>query len=126
MLGPSGDDDAWVFLERTRVETRLGCCRGVLTLEPGSRFECAHAQAPGKIWVKGGEVIIREGKRLVDIRDDLALVRMQKAPGQIYPLRLLTQIPSEAGSGAEYRLTVSQRDSGGNTVGGASVVYRVR
>jgi hypothetical protein len=44
-LCPSGSGGI-VFLERTRIETTLGCCRGVLTLEKGSRFDCPPSVRP--------------------------------------------------------------------------------
>jgi hypothetical protein len=48
------DEGGIVFLERTRIEAMLGCCRGVLTLEKGSRFDCPPAVRVGKVSVKGG------------------------------------------------------------------------
>jgi hypothetical protein len=53
------DDDGLFFLERTRVNTRLGCCMGVLTREKGSRFDCLKVNKLGKVTVKGGDVILR-------------------------------------------------------------------
>lgn len=125
---PSGDDCCvgTRFLSRSRIETTLGGCRGILTLEAGSRFDCPDSRGPGKVWVKGGEVLLRDGKRFVEVRDDIAVVRIEKAPNQIYPLSLQTQIPENADKGALYRLSVSQRDAREVTVGGASVVYQVK
>jgi subtilisin family serine protease len=120
------DGDGMIFLERTRVEMKLACCRSVLTLQPGSRFDCAATLVPGKLSVTGGEVIIRNGKRFVDIRENIAVIRMEKVPNQIYPLSLHAQIPPDAVAGALYWLSVSQRDTREQTVGGASVVYKVK
>jgi hypothetical protein len=70
------------FLERTKIEAMLGCCHGVLTLEKGSRFDCPPAVRVGKVSVKGGEVILRDGKRFVEIRDEITIIRIEKQPNQ--------------------------------------------
>jgi hypothetical protein len=95
-----GDGDCGtVFLERTRIKTKLGCCCGVLTLEAGSRFDCASPRGPVKVQVKGGEVFVRDGKRFVEIRENTTVIEMEKAPGQIYPFALRTEIPGDARKG---------------------------
>jgi hypothetical protein len=119
-------DGSMVFLDKTRIETKLGCCRGVLTLEGGSRFDCAAPRGPGKVTVQGGEVIIRDGMRFVEIRDEIVVVEMEKVPGFIYPFALRTEIPPGAQRGETYRISVSQRSPKGETKGGASVMYRVK
>jgi subtilisin family serine protease len=119
------EEGAIVFLERTRIEATLGCCRGVLTLEKGSRFDCPLAVRVGKVSVQGGEVIIRDDQRFVEVRDEIAIIRMEKQPNQLYPLALRTTIPAEAGNGDTYSITVAQRNAGGETVGGATVIYSV-
>jgi hypothetical protein len=130
-LGPAiqsteGREDGLVFLERTRVEATLGCCRGVLTLEKGSRFDCRPAGRLGQVSVRGGEVILREGRRFVDIRDDQALVQIEKPPHQLCPLSLQTTIPAGAEKGQSFMINVAQRNSQQETVGGACVVYVVK
>jgi subtilisin family serine protease len=119
-------DCGTLFLERTRIETKLGCCRGVLTLEAGSRFDCQEPRGPGKVSVKGGEIFIRDGKRFVEIRDDITVVQVEKSAGAMYPLALRTAIPANAPRGAEFHLSVSQRTVEGEVVGGAAAVYRVK
>lgn len=115
-----------VFLERTRIETLLGCCRGVLTLEKGSRFDCLPPTGVGKINVKGGEVILRNGRRLVEICNETASIRLEKQPHQLYPLTLQTVIPNDAGQGQAFLISVAQRNEREETVGGATVVYDVK
>jgi hypothetical protein len=119
-------DESVIFLERTRIETTLGCCRGILTLEKGSRFDCIPSVRIGKVSVKGGEVIMRNNKRFVEIRDDIAVVRMEKQPNQIYPLALNTTIPLEARSGQQYTIRLAQRNERTEVVGGATVIYYVK
>lgn len=119
------DPTGIVFLERTRIEATLGCCRGVLTLEKGSRFDCPPAVRIGSVSVQGAEVILRGDRRFVDIRDDIAVIRMDKRARQLYPLALRAMIPGEAGHGDSYVISVAQRNAQGQIVGGATVVYAV-
>jgi hypothetical protein len=107
------------FLERTRVKTRLGCCEGVLTLEKGSSFDCLPEARVGEVTVKGGDVVLIGGERYVDVREDVAVVRMAKQAGQRYALAAQVTMPGSA-SGKGYLLSVAQQDEAGRTVGGAS------
>jgi len=120
-----GDDNGLVFLERTRVSVRLGCCRGVLTLEKGSRFDCLKVNKLGKVTVKGGDVILRDDKRYVEVKESVVTVEMEKSPNSIYPLSLQTTIPATAKKGEEFSIQVAQQNTEGTTVGGAAMVYQV-
>jgi hypothetical protein len=125
--GGGGDcEDGMVFLERTRLKTRLGCCAGVLTVEKGSRFDCLKPSKLGKVTVQGGDVVLRGDRRYVEVKEQVVTVRMEKAPNRIYPLSLQTTIPAEAASGDQLFLRVSQQDERGTTVGGAAMVYRLK
>ncbi|MEA2173598.1 MAG: serine protease [Blastocatellia bacterium] len=126
VVEPSCGDSGMVFLESARVAAKFGCCQGVLTLVKGSRFDCLPDSKIGKVSVKGGEVIIRDGKRFAEIREQIAIVTMEKQPTQIYPLALQTTIPANAGAGEEYMIKVAQRNQKEETVGGATVVYYVK
>jgi subtilisin family serine protease len=116
-------DGGLVFLDRTRVLTRFGCCDGVLTLAKGSKFDCATKTRVGRLEVTGGDVILRGGKRYVDIRDDVVVIRMEKAPSQLVPLLLQTEIPDGTPQGTELAISVAQRDDDHQVVGGASVIF---
>jgi subtilisin family serine protease len=118
-----GCGDALVFLAGTRVKTRLGCCAGVLTLGEGSRFECAKDTKLGKIKVKGGDVILRDGKRYVEVKGSSVKVQIEKAPNRLYPLSLVTTLPRNARSGEEFVIQVTQENAQGTTVGGAAMIY---
>lgn len=118
-------DSAVVFLERTRIRTRLGCCPGVMTLEKGSRFDCLKPRKLGKVTVVGGDVVLRGDKRYVDVKGALVTVRMEKAPNTLYPLALRTTIPAAALQGEQFLIEVSQHNSQGSTAGGAAMVYVV-
>ncbi|WP_165390880.1 S8 family serine peptidase [Pseudoduganella lutea] len=119
-------DSALVFLEETRVKTRFGCCTGILTLGKGSRFECNKQHKLRNVTVQGGDVVIRNGQRYVDITQPLVRVTMEKAAGIVYPLALRTTIPASAGAGQQYMIGVEQQNSQGMAVGGAGMVYVVR
>jgi hypothetical protein len=120
-----GADSGIVFLERTRIEATIACCRGVLTLEKGSRFDCPPSVKIGKVSVRGGVVTIRDDKRYVEIRENVAVLRMEKQPNQLYPFTLQTSIPANAQKGQQYIINIGQRNQREETVGGATVVYVV-
>jgi subtilisin family serine protease len=117
------EERGMVFLERTKIEAMLGCCRGVLTLEKGSRFDCPPDIRIGNLKVRGGEVILRDGKRFVEIRDETTIVRVEKQPNRLYPFALHTSIPAGVEKGQPFLISVAQRNERGETVGGATVVY---
>jgi hypothetical protein len=125
--GQDQDDDrgceGLVFLDRTRVRTGFGCCVGVLTLERGSRFDCAPTKRVLGIDVIGGQVILRGNRRHVQITDDVAVVRLEKAAGQLLPLVLETRAHPGLAKGSEYEVSVAQRDEDHQVVGGASVMF---
>ena len=118
-------DDGLVFLERARVRTRLGCCTGVLTLEKGSRFDCLEANELGKVIVKNGEVILRGGKRYVEVKESVVTVQMEKSPNRMYPLSLRTTLPATAEKSDQFFIQVAQQNAQGTTVGGATMVYAI-
>lgn len=119
-------DDGLVFLERTRVKTRMGCCTGVLTLGKGSRFDCLKVRKLGKVTVKGGEVILRGDKRYVEVKESVVTVQMEKSPNSLYPLSLRTTVPATAEKGEQFFIQVTQQNAQGTTVGGAAMVYLVK
>jgi hypothetical protein len=118
-----GCDSGLVFLDRTRVRTRFGCCVGVLTLEKGSRFTCAPTGRVGRAHVTGGEIVVRGTDRFVRIEADVAVVRLEKAAGQLLPLVLQTRVPAGVTAGREWPLSVAQRDENRTVVGGASALF---
>lgn len=119
-------DDGLVFLERTRVNTRLGCCMGVLTLEKGSRFDCLKVNKLGRVTVKGADVILRGDKRYVEVKESVVTVQMEKSPNSIYPLSLRTTLPATAEKDEQFFIQVAQQNAQGTTVGGATMIYLVK
>ena len=121
--GHDGCSSGLVFLDRTRVRTRFGCCEGVLTLEKGSRFDCVDKRRVRDVSVKGGDVVVRGGKRFALITDDIAVVRIEKAAGQLLPLVLEARLPAGVEAGRQLEVSVAQRDESGQVVGGASGLF---
>lgn len=120
------DEKGLVFLETTKVETVLGCCRGILTIRKGSRFDCLRKKHLKPIKVNGGEVIIRNDKRYVELRGTKMIVQVEKEPGIIYPMSIVFELPKKVTKGSEFQIRVSQRDQRGVTVGGASAIYYIK
>lgn len=120
-----GKDCGLVFLHDTKVKTRFGCCCGILTLNKGSRFDCLPRRTLGNISVEGGDVVLRKGKRYVDIRNAVVKITMEKDPAMMYPLALRSTIPAAAAEGAQFPINVAQLNAQGTPVGGASMVYHV-
>jgi subtilisin family serine protease len=118
------EDRGLVFHERTRVETTFGCCKGILTLEKGSRFDCLPRRRLGEVTASGGVVVTEGGRRFVEVRDGIVVVRMEKEPHTLYSLALHARLPGGA-RGEPARVDASQRDAAGRVVGGASAFFTV-
>ena len=112
--------DGTVFLDRTRIEVCLGGCRGVLTLEKGSRFDPSPAPAR-VISVEGGSVDPENGT-CVRIQEPRAVIGLLKAPFETVPLALHVTTPADAQAGERFLVDVAQQNQG-RTVGGAVAVY---
>ncbi len=115
--GPS-----FTLLDRARIKLSAGSAEGVLSLEPGSRFDYAMTTSPKKAHAQGGTVTMVGDKRVVEIRERQASVRLSKRPHQLLPLYL--QIPVPAGTRPEdrFHVDVIQKNSRGEVVGGFSLV----
>jgi hypothetical protein len=118
-------DCGLVFLQDTRVMTRFGCCCGILTLSKGSHFDCLPAHTLGNVTVEGGDVVLRDGKRYVEVTQPVVRITMEKDEAVLYPLGLQTGIPAGAEPDAQYAINVAQLDAQGTPVGGACMVYHV-
>lgn len=112
-----------IFLDKTRIETAFCGCRGVLTLEKGSRFDCLCTTKIGKVTVEGGEIILRNNKRFVEIKESIVSIHIEKQPKQLYPLALHTTIPAKSEKDVMYPIRIFQKNQKQEIVGGATVVY---
>ena len=106
------------FLDRTRITARFCECEGILTLEAGSTFTCAGDLAE-EFSVSGGVIIWQDGMQLVRIQAPVAVIGIPKAAGEIRVMDLSLRLPPATPAGT-YRVVVSQRNTGGQTVGGVT------
>ena len=70
----------------------------------------------------GGDVVVRGGRRDAVIADDIAVVRLEKAAGQLLPLVLEARLPGGIEAGRQLEVSVAQRDESRQVVGGASAL----
>lgn len=115
-----------VFLDRTRVRTRIGRYEGVFVLEKGSGLTCVNgARQLSPTHIEGGHEISEGNEHMVEIENETAIVTLRKDAEQMYPLSLRLAIPEKAKKGEQFLLRVSQKDAKGTIVGGATAVYVV-
>jgi hypothetical protein len=77
----------------------------------------------GGVSVDGGEVIVRDGKRLVRADDRIMTVMLSKDPGQLIPLALRVEIVAPLPPRTLSLISISQLDRRGATVGGAGFAF---
>jgi subtilisin family serine protease len=112
------------FLDRTRLALSLCGCDGILSLEAGSSFECG-MPVEGDVSLQGAELVTRQGKRLIAIREDQAMIGLQKRPGEMRQMSLTFRVPDEAEPEDRYQIDVSQRNTRQEVVGGVTLVVEV-
>lgn len=127
---PSDDcqcDEAMVFTNRTTIKTNFGCCDGILTLEKGSSLQLLCPDKKNEIInIKGGHLVVENGRRYVELTHSLLLVEIEKQPGEILPMAVRLVFPAGLSSGDQYALSVSQKNSNNQTVGGGDYVYQIK
>jgi subtilisin family serine protease len=106
------------FLDQTRITVRVCECDAILTLAAGSQFSCAGDLAC-EFSVSGGTVIVTGGVQLVEIQASVAVIGIAKAAGELRPMDLSVRLPAATPAGS-YQVVVSQRNTGGQTVGGVT------
>jgi hypothetical protein len=114
-LAPPGSRKEIKFLERTRMAVSLCNCDGILTLEAGSSFEVSHLGS--ELSLEGGEFIDKDGKQLIAIRENQAILRVPKRPGEMRQFSLMFRIPDQAKPGDRYQIDVNQRNTRQTVVG---------
>lgn len=112
------------FLDRTRLSLSVCGCEGILTLKAGSSFECG-LNVGENISFKGAEWVERQGKLLIAIRDNQAVISVQKRPGEMRQMSLAFHVPSEIKQGDQYQIDVSQRNTKQQVVGGVTLIVEV-
>lgn len=112
------------FQDRTRLALSMWGCDGVLIVEAGSSFECGSLVLKD-ISLQGAELITQEGKELIAIRQNQAIIGLPKSPGEVRQFSLMFRVPDAAKSGDRYQIDVSQRSTKREVVGGATLVVEV-
>ena len=123
-LAPPEARKVITFLDRTRLVLSLCGCDGILSLQAGSSFECG-APVAEQVSLRGAEFVTRQGKRLIAIREDSAVIGLQKHPGEMRQMSLTFRVPDEAEQGTRYEIDISQRNTKQEVVGGVALVVEV-
>lgn len=124
-LAPNKAREVTTFLDRTRLAISLCGCDALLTLEAGSSLECS-APVTNGVSLQGAELVTRQGKRLIAIREDQAVIGLQKRPGEMRQMSMTFHVPDEAGQGDRYQIDVSQRNTKQEVVGGVTLAVEVK
>lgn len=119
--------DSIVFVERSKIVTRIGCCDVRITLEKNSKMEmiCKKESRLKLHDVKGGEVVILDGEQYVRISSDYAAMNFAVDEGALHALAVRIVFPHDAKEGEVYSLVVYQTGDNNQTLGGATALYKV-
>ena len=113
----------FVLLDRTRIRARLCGFDGVLTVEPGTRFDAGLGEDVVPAEVRGGDVLSREGRRFAELRDPRSTIAIDKRPNDVHVFTLEAEAPPNAKAGERFRVDVVQKDATGTVVGGLTVLF---
>ncbi|WP_439483478.1 S8 family serine peptidase [Cyclobacterium plantarum] len=118
--------DEMVFLTKTIIKTKQGCCEKTITLEKGSTLSYTCRKEKAKvIQVRGGNLVVENGSRFIEITGKKLTAEFEKDPGQLVPMSVKVEFSPQLKEGDSFPLTIIQRDSKRQIVGGADTVYRV-
>lgn len=112
-----------VLLERTRIRARIAGMEGVLTVEPGTRFDANMTGEHVRAEVEGGELALRGGQRVVDVQAPRARVTVDKAPKAAHVFTLVADKPAGARSGDRFPVEVTQYSRAGDRCGAVAVMF---
>jgi hypothetical protein len=115
-----------VLLDRARVRAKVGPVEGILTLQPGTRFDLAPA-GDDVGTVSGAEVKLRSGLRVAEVAEKPGLgeIQLDKLPGEQRVLTLEWEPPRGAVKGERHVVDVVQRSPSGVVTGGLRVEFVV-
>jgi hypothetical protein len=114
-----------IFLERAKLEAKIGSRKYVFTAEKGSKVDSTANTDITDIEAMGGRIIEREGRRFVELNESITELKMRKHPNHRYPFVLHTMIPIDVEEKNQYKISITQRNKGRETVGGVSVIYNL-
>lgn len=112
-----------VLLDRARLRTKMGTVEGLLTLEPGTRFDAELPNELGRVALDGGRVVVRDGRRFAELEAARGVVQIDRQPHQLHVFTLRAERPAGAERGARYLVHVAQKNADGVTIGGVSVEF---
>ncbi len=116
------------FSERTKVNTKIGRCDAIVTLEKGSKIEflCSDDSKLRALNIKGGHVLIEEGAQLVNVVDEKMVIEFNGQKGNIYALSVQIEFSTGDRGDKEYSLSVYQTNTNNQILGGATAIYRIK
>jgi hypothetical protein len=117
--GPS----AFVLLERTRIHAKLCGVEGVLTVEPGTRFDVNLGGELGALEIEGGELTMREGRRYADLKGPRPRLTLDKRPNAAHVFTLVAEKPPGANPGDLFFVEVTQLTRTGDRQGAVAVNF---
>ena len=120
-LGGGGRATAKV-LESTRLGLSFCGSAGIVTLAPGSSFEWSDGGCAEAVPLEGAEVVKRDGRRLVALRGDKAVIGVPKAPGELRQMSLAVSMPDGLRVAKPLMVRIAQRNIRGRVVGGVTLV----
>lgn len=116
-----GADASLTLLDRARFHVECGTAEGILTIEPGSRFDYLGVRTDSKVEAVGANVVLDRGKRVVETRGKQAQIRMKKQPYGALPLYLEIPVPPGTRPTDRFLVDVIQRNRAGEVMGGISL-----
>ncbi len=121
--GAASDGVEFVLLERTRIRARVAGVDGVLTVEPGTRFDRDAGGDSVQAELDGGTLTYRDGRRYVDVTAPKAQVFVDKQPNAAHVFTLAADKPAGARPGEQYPVEVTQYARDGERCGAVAVLF---
>jgi murein tripeptide amidase MpaA len=109
-----------VFPERTRLQLSVGRLAGLLEVAPGSSFSVLGVKEAMVLSCDGAIAVERDGRQVLIVQEEEALVRLVRDPGQLSEAALTFRLPGDATPGEVYRIRVAQLDEMREHVGGVT------
>ncbi|HTM46215.1 MAG TPA: hypothetical protein VL137_14745 [Polyangiaceae bacterium] len=115
----------FILLDRARIRTKLGAVEGVLTVEPGTKFDLEPSGEGRVLEHKGGEVSVVAGRRFLDVNAPIGVVRMNKQPNEVKVFTVQWEPPAGARRGERSIVHVTQKNATGTVMGGITIEFVV-
>jgi hypothetical protein len=113
----------WTLLDPARVEVKMGGLEGVVSLQPGTRFEVDLGRDLGPISVRGGAVEVRRGLRYTKLLEREVIIDVGRQPFTRHVMTIEAEKPPGSRPGDRFPVEVVQRNRRGEVVGGLTAVF---